>query len=92
MNSQRMWNLIRVVVVVSLVLQSVASFSVIPVSAKPMAAVESQAVAEPAAQNRDQFVSPIATPIMEPTVTVTPQPIASPEANSGTLVIGTLAI
>ena len=34
MNSRRMWNLVRVVVAVSLVLQSVVSFAVIPVSAK----------------------------------------------------------
>jgi RHS repeat-associated protein len=72
-NSRRVWNLIRVVAAVSLVLQSVASFTAMPVNAKPIVAVESQAVAEPAAHNRDQFVSPLATPVVETSATVTPQ-------------------
>ncbi len=63
MNSRQMWNLIRVVVAVSLVLQSVVSFSAIPASAKAAMPVEARSV--------EPFVSPVETPTPTPEVTAT---------------------
>lgn len=89
MNSRRMWNLIRVVVAVSLILQSVVSFSAIPVSAKAATPVEARAMAEPVeVQNAEPFVSPVVTP--QPSATV--EATVTPGTRKAAVLTGTLIL
>ena len=87
MNSRQLWNLMRVVVALSLVIQSLASFAAVPINAQRAAPLE--------ARQAEPFVSPVSTPPPTPAATLLPtlvpdatvfaSPLPTPLPVTGTL-------
>jgi len=71
-NSRQMWNLMRVVVALSLAVQSLVSFAAIPINAKSAAPIE--------AQQAELFVPSVSTLQPTPLATLLPTPVPTAAA------------